>query len=445
MGRPNIVMFMPDDHPASAIGAYGNPWVHSPNIDRIADEGALLSNAFVTNSLCAPSRASIMTGLYSHSHLICANRVTPRLEEVALSREFVTFPEIMQRHGYETAFIGKSHFKPYLRDRGFDYYFGFKGHSWYHNPQIAEADSPQGPYEDRVYEGHLTDILTEHALQFIRRPHSKPFILFVWYKAPHVPLEPPERFAHMYEDHEFDPPQSWGADMSDRPEWVRSRAAKGTDPARIAAWAERQRRIYQLLAAVDDSVGQVLEALQQQGLARDTVVIHTSDNGRFMGEFGLGDKRLMYEPSIRVPFVLRWPAGIPAGTVLHPMVLNIDIAPTLLEIAGAPVPDHMQGRSFLPLLRGEPTPWREDWLYEYYEFPELGNIPPFRGIRTERHKYIHWYSRSPQAHELYDLSEDPDELHNLAAVEGHEELITQLQLRMRQLRHETDDPDVWKN
>ncbi|MFO7958095.1 MAG: sulfatase [Candidatus Brocadiia bacterium] len=443
--RPNIIMFMPDDHPYQAIGAYGNDWVQSSNVDRLAEEGVLLQNAFVTNSLCAPSRASIMTGLYSHAHRVCANRVTPRLEEIELSKEFITFPEVLQEHGYETAFIGKSHFRPFLRDRGFDYYFGFRAHGWYHDPHVAEATSPEGPYEDREYKGHLTDILTEHAVKFLKQPHDRPFILFVWYKAPHVPLEPPERFEHLYEDQHIEPPETWGADLSDRPEWVSSRTSDRPTGERLEKWMEQQRQRCRLLAGVDESVGRVLDTLDELGIAEDTAVIHTSDNGFFMGEFGMSDKRLMYEPSIKVPFLMRYPGLIEPGSTEDHMILNIDIGPTLLDLAGVPVPEGMHGRSFLPLLQGQEVDWREDWLYEYYEYPLLGYIPPFRGIRTERYKLIFWYSRWPQEHELYDLQEDPQELHNLADDPQYEDLIEELHHRMRALRHETDDPDIWKN
>jgi arylsulfatase A-like enzyme len=438
-------MFMPDDHPASAIGAYGNPWVHSPNIDSLARDGALFNNAFVTTSLCAPSRASIMTGLYAHSHLVCANRITPRLEEVALSKDFVTFPEIMQAHGYETAFIGKSHFRPYLRDRGFDYYFGFEGHGRYRDPVVAEAESRSGPYVDREYPGHLTDVLTDHALKFIRRPHDKPFILFVWYKAPHTPLDPPDRFARMYADHDFQPPSTWDADLSGRPDWVANGGVRDGSRDDLAKWRDNQRKIYQLLAGVDESVGKVLQALDELGIAERTAVIHTSDNGRFMGELGMADKRLMYEPSIKVPFVMRYPDMIRSGTTVDSMMLNIDVAPTLLELAGAPVPDHMQGLSFLGPLRGDTASWREDWLYEYYEFPKLGFIPPFRGVRTDRYTYIHWYSRWPQREELYDLAEDPRQLQDLSDDPAHADTLAQMRDRLRRLRHESDDPDIWKN
>ena len=446
--RPNFVIFMPDDQSYETIGAYGNDWVQSPNLDRLAAEGIRFNRAFVTNSLCAPSRASVLTGLYSHTHGVATNRVTPPGSGptgVTLSKEFVTFPEILQDHGYETAFIGKIHVEPWLRDREFDYYFAFEDHGAYRNPKLAEVTNRVGPYEDVAYPGYLIDIITEHAVEYLKQDRDKPFCLLFWHKAPHSPLDPHARYRGMYGDHDFQPPETWTDDYTGKPKVLRDREPVKDTPEARKAWGNGKRLYYQLLAGVDDSVGEVLNALDNLGIADNTVVIHTSDNGMNMGHHGLADKRFMYEASIRVPFIVRYPKLVTPNVDSDHMILNIDMAPTVLDMAGVSVPDFMHGRSILPILKGEPVEWRKEWLYEYYEYPWWGEIPPFRGIRTDQYKYVFWYSRWPWERELYDLHTDPNEMHNLANDPQYADLIEQLHERMQELRRETNDPDIGKN
>lgn len=448
--RPNFIIIMPDDVSYEAVHAYGvHDWVQSPNLDRLADEGIRFNNAFVTNSLCGPSRASVLSGLYSHSTGVCVNRVNenPEFETgVAMRKDIITFPEILQQNGYEIGFIGKTHTEPWLRDRGFDYYFGFKHQGQYRNPPIAEATSRTGPYEDKIHEGYLTDLLTDRAVKFLKKDRKQPFCLLLWHKDAHVPLDPHERYSDMYADQEIAPPDTWIYDRTGKPKTILDRKPVNDTPERRKSWSESKRKYYQLCYQMDQSVGEVLKTLDEQGLADNTVVLFTSDNGMNMGHLGLDDKRFMYESSIKVPFLVRYPKLVQAGKVNNEnMVLNIDIAPTMLDLAGIPIPEKMHGRSFLPILKGDSAEWRKDWLYEYYEYPWYGNIPPFRGIRTDRYKYIFWYSRWPWERELYDLQNDPKELHNLAADTAYAGLIQELHQRMTALRQESNDPDIGKN
>ncbi len=462
--RPNIVMFMTDDQAWSAMGAYGNPILKTPNMDRIAAGGILFERAFVVNSLCAPSRASFLTGRYGHATGVTTNAGEPKVPQEHYSDEYIvdlsnsaglpvmprgeiTFPEILQAHGYCTAFVGKTHLAPHNRDRGYDYYFGFKGQGRYRNPILAEHFGGDAPYEDKEYPGHLTDLLGDHAVKFLEtvRDRTKPFCLLLWFKAPHANWDAPDRFKQALAGVTFPKPDTWDYDLSRKPAAVADTHMQIGKADQTVDYDSYLRNYYQCLLGVDDNVGKVLDALDRQGLAGNTAVIYTSDNGMFLGEFGMLDKRLMYEPSIRIPLLVRHPQRIRPGARTARMALNLDLAPTVLELAGVAAPGNLHGRSLVPLFAGDGSGWRTEWLYEYYEYPWWHRVRPFRGIRTDRHKLIHWYSTSPEQFELYDLAADPQELNDLAQDPASAALIRRLYERMQALRRETGDPDLGLN
>jgi arylsulfatase A-like enzyme len=435
--RPNVVFFLTDDQRWDAMSCAGNTILKTPNMDRIAAEGVRFTNAFVTYALCAPSRASFMTGTYPHTHGVIDNNNRRVKAEVRFVSEY------LREAGYEVAFCGKSHTQGAYRDRPWDYYFGFQGQGNYLQPRVAEG-GPDGKIGmDRPYQGWMDDVVADHAAQWIRGKREKPFALFMWFKAPHRSWNSAPRHAGLFESAVIPKPATYDEKL------------KGF-PGKPRAFAEADNKIgnapdvpsldfvkayYRTLVGVDENVGKVLKALDDTGKAPDTMVIYSSDNGFFHGEWGLYDKRLMHEPSIKVPMLVRYPKLVKPGTTNDRMVLNIDIAPTLLDLAGVPVPKTMHGRSIAPLLRGRKPDWRKDWLYEYFEFPGAHSVKKNRGVRTERHKLIHYYEE-PQEWELYDLKQDPGELRNLYGDPKHADLTARLKKRMEALRRETADPDL---
>jgi len=427
--RPNMVFFLTDDQRWDGMSCAGNPVLETPNMDRIAAEGIRFENAFVTTSLCGPSRASFLTGKYAHIHGV-------RLNGQSLPAEQTTFPELLKASGYETAFIGKWHNRDQGKGRGFDYTFGFKGQGRYRNPVISENFGPE-----KEYEGHITDILADHAIKFLKKEHSRPFCLLLWFKAPHRSWIPAERFKNLFEGMRMPEPPTFHDSYEGKPEAVRNADMKVGDFEDVPDLDTFLKNYYRTLAGVDENIGRILEALDDLGLAEDTVVVHSGDNGFFLGEHHFFDKRLMYEESIRVPLLVRYPRIIRAGTVCREMALNVDVAPTLLELAGVPVPTDMQGKSLKPFLQGRDIPWRKDFLYEYYEYPAVHMVRKHRGVRTKRWKYIHYFEE-PQEFELYDIQNDPGEMDNLFTNPAYRDVVTQLRERMVELRRELDDPDL---
>jgi arylsulfatase A-like enzyme len=352
-----------------------------------------------------------------------------------LPRNQVTFPEILKSGGYETAFIGKWHNNDLGRDRGFDYQFGFRGQGRYMDPGISENFGPEIRYS-----GHITDILTDKAVEFIERAHSKPFCLLLWFKAPHRSFQPAPRFRDMYRDSTIPFPKNYSDDYTGRPQAVANANMRIGDFPDIPDYQTFVKDYYRCLAGVDENVGRVLEALDRSGLTDDTVVVYSGDNGFFIGEHHFFDKRFMYEESIRVPLLIRYPGMIREGRISSEMVLNADLAPTLLDLAGVSPPPDMAGSSLKPLLEGRDTPWRDDFLYEYYEYPGAHSGRMNRGIRNRRWKYIHFFEE-PQEIELYDLENDPQEMVNLAHLPENRDVRETLARRMQELRAETNDPD----
>lgn len=427
--KPNFVFFMTDDQRWDGMSCAGNTILKTPNMDRIAEEGVRFENMFVTTSLCGPSRASILTGKYAHNHGV-------RRNGMALPAEQKTFIEMIKEAGYETAFIGKWHNRDRAKNRGLDYYFGFKGQGRYNNPVISENFGP-----DEEYKGHVTDILADHAIKFLEQKHDKPFCLLLWFKAPHRSWRHAERFNDLFKDKKMPEPSNFHDTYEGKPDAVRNADMKIGDFKDVADLDTYLKRYYGCLAGVDENVGRVLDALEQQGYEDSTVVAYSGDNGFFLGEHHFFDKRLMYEESIRVPLLVKYPKMIKPGTTKADMVLNVDIAPTILDLAGIPIPETMDGKSIKPLLEGKETEWRKDFLYEYYEYPAVHSVRKNRGVRTERWKYIHYFE-DPEEFELFDLQSDPQEMNNLVNDPEYKDIIEQLKTRMTDLRKELKDPDL---
>ena len=449
--QPNIVFIMTDDQRQDAMSAYGNPILRTPNMDAIGSAGMRFTEFFVTNSLCQPSRASFLTGLYSHAHGVLSNGGGPDFaNHPGLRPDQQTFVHLLRDAGYRTALVGKWHM-PSL-PTGFDDWVIFPGQGRYQDPDMIANGA-------RIrFRGHADDVTGDQALAFLRtRPRNKPFCLLYQFKSPHRAWMPAERYARMFDDVDVPVPRTFEDRLAGRPEALRRAemaiadmpdfADRGVHPSLPAAERKRLnlehlvKNYYRVLLSVDENVGRLLRQLDADGIADNTIVMYTSDNGFFLGEHGLFDKRLMYEPSIRVPMLVRYPARIRAGQVdtTH-MALNIDVAPTLLDLAGIPVPQWMHGRSFAPILGGAVIPWRDAFLYEYYEYPAEHCVRKNRGVRTSRWKLIHFWEQ-PEEWELYDLRSDPDETQNLASSARHAPTLREMRARLQQLRRESGDSD----
>lgn len=436
--RPNFIIMMTDDQRADSMSCAGNTILKTPNLDRIAAGGMRFKNMFVTNALCAPSRATLLTGLYSHSHGIRDNSERKPGQSVPASIPILS--DRLRAAGYEVAFVGKSHIPGFLRDRQWDYYFGFKGQGNYLKPVIAEGTTGA----DKPYDGYMDDVTTGKALEWLKsRDSQKPFCLFLFFKAPHRSWDRAPRHKDLYQGVTIPEPATFRDGSREFPHKPHA-FADATN--KVGAFPDVKtldfvKDYYATLVAVDENVGKVLDLLQERKLIEDTAVFYTSDNGFFHGEWGAFDKRLMHEPSIKVPLLVSYPRLIKPASTADQMVLNVDIAPTVLDLAQIKIPSELHGRSLVPLLKGEPVEWRKDWLYEYYEYPGSHMVKKNRGIRTDRWKLIHYFE-APEEFELYDLQNDPGELHNLADKPEHAATRKQLEERMLELRKETRDPDV---
>lgn len=394
----------------------GHPFLKTPHFDALAKNGILFENAFVTTSLCAPSRASILTGQYVHKHGVIGNG--PRLPEGT-----PTFPQELQKGGYETAFIGKWHMGRATDDPrpGFDHWVSFPGQGVYYNPRF----NVNGERVKR--KGYISDLLTEYAEEFIHRDHEKPFCLYLSHKAVHADFAPAERHKGVYANQKYPHPASM-ADTEEnykgKPDWVRRQRNSwhGVDGMynKTTDFDTFVKPYAETVLGLDDSVGRVVAALKDEGILDSTLLIYTSDNGFMFGEHGHIDKRTMYEPSIRVPLIVHCPELFSGGQKRKEMIVNLDFAPTILETAGVKIPDSIQGRSFLSLLKGEETEWRKDFLYEYFWEAPFPQTPTIVGVRGERYKLIRTHGTWDRA-EFYDIIEDPDEMNNLI---GHVDVGT---------------------
>ena len=412
--KPNILFIFSDDHAEQAISAYGSKVNKTPNIDRLASGGARFTNSFVTNSICTPSRATLLTGQYSHLNGVPVfNRFDGTRDSVA---------KHMQAGGYHTGVIGKWHLGS--DPTGFDRWIVLPGQGEYWNPSFLI------PNHKLTIKGHTTDITGDLGIEWIEtRPKDKPFFLMLHQKAPHRNWQPDERNKALFKDKTFPEPETLFDDYATRPAALpenKQTIARdlGKSDLKLAPPAGRegrelirwkyQRYMQDYLACVqgvDDNVGKVLDYLDKTGLAKNTIVIYSADNGWYLGELGLYDKRFMYEPGLRVPLLARGP-GIKAGITPAQFVANIDLAPTFLDLVGLPIPASMQGRSLAPLLRGEsPTDWRKTVYYRYYHSPGHHNTAAHYGVRSATHKLIYYWDKD--AYELFDLTKDPTEQHNL--------------------------------
>ncbi|MCW5978885.1 MAG: sulfatase [Bryobacteraceae bacterium] len=462
--RPNILFVMTDDHATGRLGCYGDALVRTPNLDRLAAEGARFTNSFVTNSLCAPGRATVLTGAYSHIHGVRGNSEAKDAVET-IDAAMATYPELLRAAGYRTGLVGKWHLSH--EPAGFDTWRILPGQGLYFDPEFIENG------QRRKIRGYATDITTDMALDFLGEKSDKPFCLVYQHKAPHRPFQPAARHARLYEGIELPYPSTFDDDYATRrvareAEDMRfdvSLAPDYPELPRNLTPAERKKWIYQrfakdyygAIAGVDENLGRVLDRLEDDKRLDDTVILYTSDNGFFVGEHGWYDKRFMYEPSLRVPLIVRAP-GVRRGSVPAAMALNIDIAPTILDYAGVEPPASMQGRSLRPVLEGaEPDDWRKSVYYAYYEnswvlagkgkeamsdptfqYFTPHRIGPHRGVRTATYKLIHYYAEGDYW-ELFDLGSDPDELRNLHGAPGTEKITADLKRELEQLRRQFRD------
>src|SRR6185503_15288648 len=443
--KPNIVCFVGEGLRWDEFSSAGNKILHTPNMDRIGSEGCTFHNAFVVNALCLPSRATMLTGMYSHT--------TGAVSNVAgkIPAKFPLVSDMLQNAGYETAFLGKSHIEGALMEHNWDYYFGFVGQADYYRPVITEG--VRGKYgKAQLYEGQYVDtLLTQKAVEWLKQERTKPFCLFLWFYAPHAPFYRPKDMVDDFNGVPIPRPATFDEDQKGYPGKPRAVADADNKVGYSEVFNDDPRSLEELVkdhyAGVQDNdrnVGAIWQELERQKITDNTAILLSSDHGFFLGEHHFYDKRLMYEPSIRVPMMLRYPGKVKSGAASEDMVLNLDMAPTLLEIAGLPVPPDMQGKSFLSIAAGKPDPhWRKDWLYEFYEYPGFENVRPSRGIRTERYKLIHYFL-DPEEWELYDLQSDPDESNNLYGKPGSEEITKHLKERLQALRTETNDTLVYK-
>jgi N-acetylglucosamine-6-sulfatase len=432
--RPNILIVLSDDHRYDAMGYLGGgpyPGIRTPHMDALAAAGCTFANAFVTTSLCSPSRASMLTGLYAHIHQVLDNRTQ-------IPRSLVTYPELLQKAGYATAYVGKWHMG-YETDEprpGFDHWASFVGQGSY-------ADQPFNINGVRqVRPGYTTDAITALALEWLRgAPKDRPFCLCVGHKAPHEPFTPPERYKGAYDTLPLPKPMpDTDAEYAGLPAWVRRqrRSWHGVDGMYDGktSWERFNRDYPGAIQGVDDSLGALVAAVRERGTAESTMVVYLSDNGFQVGEHGLIDKRVAYEPSIRIPWIVSWPGVIAPGTREESQILNIDFASMVLDAARVPIPGSFQGRSPLPLLRGERVHGRGPWLYEYsweFDFPQT---PTLHAVRTQRFKYIRPWGVW-DVEELYDLIDDPGERKNLAADPAHAGTLKDLREELDRLLKET--------
>jgi len=489
--RPNIIFIMTDDHTKQAMGAYGSIINETPNIDRIANEGMLFQKSFVTNSICAPSRAVALTGKYSHINGLRDNR-----DE--FNGNQMTFPQLLQKAGYQTALLGKWHLK--TKPTGFDYWKILPGQGQYYNPKFVEMSG------DTVqHEGYVTNLITDFTIEQLKGfDKDRPYCVLFFHKAPHRNWMPDAKHLTMYDDTEIPLPKTFFDDYD-----TRSLAAKEQD-MRVEnmfnsfdlklhtnagekdssggkksfdaqkAWAntyssltEKQRILWdaaynpknaefkkanlmgeelakwkyqryikdylRTVASVDDNVGRILDYLDETGEAENTIVIYTSDQGFYLGEHGWYDKRFMYEESLGMPFAVKYPKEIKAGTESGDMIMNLDICPTILDYAGIEIPEEVQGKSIRSILKGEQkTEWRQSVYYHYYEYPHgWHDVKKHYGIRTQTHKLIRFYEID--ASELYDLEKDPMEMNNVYGQEEYEKVQLGLEKQLIELKSQYKD------
>lgn len=429
--RPNFVFVLVDDLRFDGLHCTGHPFAKSPNVDRLAKEGATFTNAFVSIPLCSPSRSSFLTGQYAHT-----TGVTGNGNNAERSHKLATFPKLLHDAGYSTAYVGKWHMGTDDTPRpGFDRWVSFKGQGVFKDPPLnIDGNELQTT-------GYITDILSKHAVDFVKaQTPEKPFCLYLSHKAVHGPFTPADRHKGMFASTPYPGVPTANADRAGKPALTlnagkKAPKKKAKEPAPKKANHGTMRDQMECMISIDEGVGDLIKALEDAKQLDNTVFVFTSDNGYFWGDHGgLGDKRWAYEPSIRIPFIVRYPKLAKAGSTVPQMVMNIDVAPTFLDLAGVKVPADIQGRSFAPLLRGETAGWRTAMLTEYYL--EAPNVPTWHSVRTDQWKYIQ-YDGHPEWDELYDLKNDPNELKNRIKDESAAETLKTLKSELSRLLRET--------
>lgn len=460
--QPNIIFIMSDDHASHAMSCYGSAINETPNLDRIANGGMRFDNCFCTNSICAPSRASVLTGQYNHMNGV------KTLGDQFDSRQ-TTVQRLLRENGYQTALVGKWH----LGHGGnhdpadFDYWNVLPGQGDYHDPEMIEMG------KHKQEKGYVTDIITDKSLDWLKnRDNEKPFMLMYHHKAPHRPWEPDEKHAHMYEDVDIPEPYSFHDDYDGKAQAtkeatmridrdllkrdVKADPPEGLSDKELKSWYyQRYIKDYlRCVASIDDNVGRMLDYLDEEGLTENTIVIYTSDQGFFLGDHGWYDKRFMYEESLRMPFVIRYPKVIKPGSVTKDFALNVDFAETFLDYAGIDIPDSMQGRSLRPILEDNtPDDWQTSMYYRYWEhLSKEHKVGAHYGVRTHEFKLIYYYGealgaadavdeyREPEW-ELYDLEKDPYEMTNVYHDSSYEETIKNLKKELYRLKEEVKDKE----
>ena len=481
-GRPNILFIMSDDHAYQAISAYSNTLIETPNIDRIAREGMIFTNASVTNSICAPSRATILTGKHAHLH--------GKVDNVApFDTSQLTFPQLFQEAGYQTAMFGKLHFGN--NPKGVDDFMILPGQGDYINPDFISNEG------DTTIIGYVTDVITDLTLDWLKnkRDPNKPVCALYHQKAPHRNWKPAPKYLTLYDDVTFEPPANyfddysgmgtaakeqemqidgharWGHDFKmitdpdgnptgfenelkrftekQKEDWLAAYTPKNEamkaaklEGKELGIWKfNRYIKDYlRTIKSVDDGVGEVLDYLEEAGLAENTIVVYTSDQGFYLGEHGWFDKRFMYEESFRTPLLMRYPKEIKAGTEIDKLVQNLDFAPTFLDYAGISVPEEMQGESFRELVGGKTSEWRDAVYYTYYEYPSVHMVKRHYGVATERYKLMHFYYDIDEW-EMYDLETDPSEMKNIYGDPEYADVQKELHEKLAELRSSYGDSD----
>ena len=466
--QPNIIFIMSDDHASHAMSCYGSRINETPNLDRIANEGMRFDNCFCTNSICTPSRATILTGTYNH-----INGVTTLATHMDNSLQ--TFPKLLQTAGYQTAVFGKWHLGigPEHCPTGFDDWAVLPGQGFYHNPEFI-FKGPDGGSR-RTVKGYVTDLITDMCLDWLKdRDEERPFCLLYHHKAPHRPWYPDEKHADMFLNEDLPEPETLYDDYSERASAAEAAQMRvgihmnqrdlncevpvNLPEDEIRKWAyQRYIKDYlRVVASIDDNVGRLLDMLEAEGLVEDTIVIYTSDQGFFLGDHGWYDKRFMYEESLRMPFIIRYPREIEPGTVNADMILNVDFAPTFLDYAGVEMPGNMQGTSFRPLLNGErPDNWQTSMYYRYWMHLAHHHVYAHYGVRTLRYKLIYYYAdglnqqgsldeTKPPEWELFDLEKDPLEMHNVYHDPAYGDVVEELTDELHRLQKKVGDTPYYK-
>lgn len=477
--KPNIVVILTDDHSFQTIGAYGSPYGATPNIDKLAREGMLFNKAFVANSICAPSRAILLTGKYSHKNGMRDNRDQFNIDQNI-------FPKELQHVGYQTAWIGKWHLGTY--PKGFNFWSVLPGQGQYYNPSLISMTG------DTVrVEGYATDVITDLTIDWLeKRDRGQPFCVIVGEKAPHRTWMPdtgdlgkfdhvkfplPKSFFDQYDNRIAAAMQDLSIEKTMLPGYdlkmkssennIAANFLRRMSPEQRRKWDEYYSGVeadmlkqnlsgraltewkfqrymkdyYSTLLSLDRNIGKILRFLEEDDLTENTLVVYTSDQGFYMGEHGWFDKRFMYEESMRTPLIVRYPSGVRPGSRTESIVSNVDLAPTFLQLAGIPIPDAIQGRSMLPILEDPKNTTRKSAYYHYYEYPGEHSVLKHFGLRTERYKLIRFYDHK-NFWELYDLKKDPSELHNIYGKPGMVSITRELKAQLRTFILENDDQEA---